>query len=485
MLVNPLPEFLDAVMALGSTAWLRLDASGRVVAASDATARLLGFAGLAAMQAPGELRPIPDWERLVEMAAADPAGVGLRRQFTCFQRADGLLLHAWVNATAVDDGCFDVLLISCEEFHAVRAALDNAVHWYKAFLEQSQNNVFMATAERLVFVNRAFAEMLAYRQDDLIGVRCQRLIHEEDRDSVTSACQGLLAGRSDSTEFTVRLWTKNRLELREASVRATRAWHDGRWCLLGTARERPSESAQGDGANRLRLLTQQVIEVQESERRHLARELHDEIGQQLTLVKLSLEALRADGGGGMPLQDALASVNILVEQVRDLSLDLRPSMLDDLGLAPTLRWCAARAARVAGLHLNSCIDAEFPRLLPEVETMFFRIAQEAMTNILRHAGARRVDLALTASTEAIELTISDDGCGFDPGVAGDPLLQGSSSGLLGMQERAALGGASLRIESAPGQGAWLQLAMSTSRAVLPAISAQNSGAPRFIPRDHT
>jgi PAS domain S-box-containing protein len=207
------------------------------------------------------------------------------------------------------------------------------------------------------------------------------------------------------------------------------------------------------GRERLANLSRRLLDAQESERRHIARELHDEIGQALTVIKINLQAAQrsAVGEGVAYLNDSLRTVEGALQQVRGLSLDLRPSLLDDLGLAPALRWYLDRQARQAGFRARlSCNLQE--RLPPDVEIACFRLVQEALTNIMRHAAASKVQVELRRGAEDLQLLIRDDGQGFDPPDALDGAARGKSLGLLGMVERVQLLGGQLEIDSAPGQG---------------------------------
>jgi PAS domain S-box-containing protein len=206
--------------------------------------------------------------------------------------------------------------------------------------------------------------------------------------------------------------------------------------------------------SRLQSLSQRLIEVQEQERRTIAGELHDEIGQALTIVKMNLEALHTNADGievDDRREECIVVVERALEQVRSLSLDLRPSLLDDLGLVATLRWYVARQARVASFALHFSADEPAGRLASVLETVCFRIAQEALTNTVRHAQAREVWVQLRCDGE-LSLIIRDDGVGFDLAQAEARASCGESFGLLGMQERASLSGGRLSIVSAPGRG---------------------------------
>ncbi|NOK61112.1 MAG: hypothetical protein GFH27_549307n95 [Chloroflexi bacterium AL-W] len=209
------------------------------------------------------------------------------------------------------------------------------------------------------------------------------------------------------------------------------------------------------GREQLQGLSHRLIEVQESERRAIAGELHDEIGQALTLVKMNLQAVQEaqDSTSTAPsLSESIGIVEQALQQVRDLSLDLRPSLLDDLGLIAALRWYGARQARLAGISFHFTGHLPEERLPTMLETTCFRVAQEALTNVVRHAQAQHVWVHVYIQDTALQLTIRDDGVGFDPHTAQTRAQYGNSFGLLGMRERVAIAGGTLHITSACGEG---------------------------------
>jgi signal transduction histidine kinase len=216
------------------------------------------------------------------------------------------------------------------------------------------------------------------------------------------------------------------------------------------------------GRDRMERLSRRLLDVQETERRAIARELHDEIGQALTAIKIDLQSVQSSVTG--PAVDQLAEsievVDQALQQVRDLSLDLRPSLLDDLGLPAALRWYVDRQAQRAGLEAHLNVDTVRERLDPNSETVCFRVVQEAVTNAIRHAHAQRIYVELAQREAQLLLTIQDDGRGFEVTSARARAMAGTSLGLLGMEERVWLSGGEIEIESAPGKGA-------TVRARLP------------------
>ena len=162
-------------------------------------------------------------------------------------------------------------------------------------------------------------------------------------------------------------------------------------------------------------LSRRVIDVQEEERRHLARELHDEIGQILSAISVNLHTLNAifDPASRPRLEESIGIVDRAIHQVHDLSLDLRPSMLDDLGLVATIRWFAGRQTLRAGLELEFVADSSGERLPADLEIACYRVVQEALTNVVRHARARQVRVEFRQQEEEVQLVITDDGVGFD------------------------------------------------------------------------
>jgi PAS domain S-box-containing protein len=229
--------------------------------------------------------------------------------------------------------------------------------------------------------------------------------------------------------------------------------------------ERALAGLKTEAYNRkLQKLSRRLVEAQETERRTIARELHDEIGQGLTVAQKNLQAaLESPDSAALPtrLAGGLEAVERVLDQVHDISLNLRPSMLDDLGLESALRWYTNRQAALAGLQARFAMDSLERRLDPLIENECFRIAQEALTNVVRHAQAKTVTVELHIKHERLDLTVRDDGVGFDVATTREQAVGGASLGLLSMEERAVLTGGGLEFRSVPGQGtavlAWFPL----------------------------
>jgi signal transduction histidine kinase len=157
------------------------------------------------------------------------------------------------------------------------------------------------------------------------------------------------------------------------------------------------------------------------------------------------------------VHEGLALLDQGIRQVRSLSLELRPSLLDDLGLLPALRWYTDRQAERAGFAVELHSELGDARLPPDVETTCYRIVQEAVTNVARHAGARRLRVEVRVADGALELLLQDDGRGFDVEAARARAALGDSFGLVSMEERVSLAGGVLRVDSAPGRGTTLRV----------------------------
>jgi two-component system sensor histidine kinase UhpB len=215
---------------------------------------------------------------------------------------------------------------------------------------------------------------------------------------------------------------------------------------------------------RLTALTAQVISAQEEERKRIARELHDEAGQALTTLIIGLEqgVQSMDGEHLTRSREVVAHLRDVavqtLEEIRNLALDLRPSLLDDLGLIAAVRWYARTCRGRSGLPVEVTVEgiADDERLAPEVETAVFRIVQEGLTNVLKHAGARRVWIDLRRDEAGLSVDIADDGIGLPPFdvAAAD---RSGRLGLFGMVERARLLGGEMEIGPRPAGGTRLRL----------------------------
>jgi signal transduction histidine kinase/ABC-type amino acid transport substrate-binding protein len=226
-------------------------------------------------------------------------------------------------------------------------------------------------------------------------------------------------------------------------------------CFQDITERKRAEKDLEDAHRKLKILSQRRVKVQEEERRHLARELHDEVGQALTAAKINLQAAmkESDGARSKRIDETTAILEKLLGQVRQISIDLRPSTLDDLGLIPALRSLLDQQGRRASVAVHLSAKDVPENLDPEIKTTCFRIAQEAITNAVRHANATRIDVDLSCENGNLRLHVRDDGKGFD---AESSQEQTVGLGLIGIKERAALVGGRAKIVSSPSKGTTIE-----------------------------
>jgi signal transduction histidine kinase len=236
-------------------------------------------------------------------------------------------------------------------------------------------------------------------------------------------------------------------------------------CLRDLTREKSAEQELRRYADGLRAVARRLVDAQEAERRALATELHNLVGQKLAALNINLNIVKSQSTPSTSVQsiarleDSLKLVDETVESIRDVMMELRPAVLDDYGLLPVLRWYAEQFAKRTDVAATVVEHGRSLRLQAAAEEALFRIAQEAMANVIKHARARHVTLTLRTTSVVTSLIIADDGCGFDrsarPRTGKDHGL-----GLIIMRERAVAVGADMSIESAPARGTQVIVTLS-------------------------
>jgi PAS domain S-box-containing protein len=317
---------------------------------------------------------------------------------------------------------------------------------YRMLFETSPLPMWVVDDETLGFlaVNDAAVRLYGYSRDEFLGMTANRFLPHTRAGSVFHGA--------------FRHVRKNGEALEVDAVGHLVGWRGrpARLVVINDISERLRAQAALERVNRelelsherLRALSRRLLEIQEEERGRLARDLHDDIGQALTALKIQVESLRlaaVDPAQRLRVDECVETIQSTLERVRQLSLSLRPPQLDDLGLAAALRSHLDRQARVAGLAPHFDADEAPHEIAPDTETACFRVAQEAITNVLRHARARNLWVRLFDSGGRLALSVRDDGQGFD-------VRSVRGLGLAGMEERTALAGGSLELHAFPGKG---------------------------------
>jgi PAS domain S-box-containing protein len=330
---------------------------------------------------------------------------------------------------------------------SIASELPDVEAGYRTLVEQIPAVVFMAFLDKGIgeaYVSPQIEAMLGFSQQEWLNdpVRWYQQIHPEDKERWNiEAAQMFLSGEPLKSVYRV-IARDGHVVWFHCEAKMVRS-SDGRpWFIHGVAFDitelKNAEKAQREYADRLKVLSRRLMEVQETERRNIARELHDEIGQVLTGLKLTLEmgSRLPPEGVRTSLEQARILVNELMARARKLSLDLRPGMLDDLGLVPALLWHIEHYTALTKVHVDFMHSGlEGRRFSTEVETASYRIVQEALTNVARHSGASEATARIWTKDGKLLIKVEDAGCGFDPEAS---LASKETSGLAGMLERAVL-----------------------------------------------
>ncbi|MFZ6639661.1 histidine kinase [Undibacterium sp. TC4M20W] len=308
--------------------------------------------------------------------------------------------------------------------------------------------VYVNTAQASFF-GMAPAEMIGCDDFDLMSIGAAQTSRHHDEQVLASSASVSTQETIADEGLTARILNITRFPL---------GMDEGQPMVAGLAMDVTAEVHNQEhlkAANqRLQLLSGSIIEVQERERQHLARGLHDDVGQSLTALKIMLQAAQKadDEVRHTRLQEGVELVASILSQVRTLSLELRPPQLDNLGLVSALRWYVESKTSSDGLRGWFEYEGQISKLHPDIENTCFRIVQEAITNILRHAHASNIWVRLDKNESNLILRIRDDGKGFDVDQARENAVLGNSFGLLNMEERALLVGGTMDFISSPGAG---------------------------------
>jgi len=345
------------------------------------------------------------------------------------------------------------------ERNRVEAALRESEERYRELFENARDAMYVHDLKgTYISVNHAAEELTGYSRDEIVGHNFAEFISAEHVKQVRNSFCGKLATRGQ-TSYEVDVIAKDGRRVPvEVSSRAI--YENGEIVgVQGTARDITDRKQAQDA---LQMFSRQLIEAQEEERRRIARELHDQIGQVLTAVKMNLHTVQRVCNGteeGAHIKDNIEAVDEALRLVRDLSVDLRPPLLDDLGLVTALRWYVDRYARRTGIVAEVTVDLKDPseRFSRELETACFRIAQEALTNVVRHARATAVLVSLRKDDAILVLSVKDDGVGFDHEALHRRAPRAATLGLLGMQERAHAAGGVVEVHSRISKGTEIRL----------------------------
>jgi PAS domain S-box-containing protein len=353
------------------------------------------------------------------------------------------------------------------ELRRTEAALRENEERLKLAFAGAQEGVWDWNLEtNAVVYSSRWKEMLGYADDEIepnVGA-WERLLHPDDRDKAGRLNETVKAG-ADTYEGEFRLLHKDGhyVEVLSRGYPVRRVPGGPIVRIVGTHFDL-TERKRAEAERARREFLARLVFAQEDERRRIAREMHDQFGEQLTALALRIRLLKDAAGDRPDLGAHIGSIETIAQRidhdVEQLVWQLRPTALDDLGLRAALGnyvqdW-SARVGIDAQLHTSGLMDDRLPA---DVETALYRIAQEALTNVAKHAAASSVEVILERRADSVLLIVEDDGVGFDP-ASRETATDGF--GLVGMRERAALVGATLEIESSSGNGTAILVRMATA-----------------------
>ncbi len=353
------------------------------------------------------------------------------------------------------------------ECEFAQSALQESELKYSTLVEDALIGVYIAQENKIAFANDKFAQIYGYPKQELIGMNSLNLVHPEDRAMVKDLRKRRLKGEKVPSEYEIRGLKKN-----GETIWVMRSYslihYDGKPAISGIVADmtirRIAEDALRKSDKELRILSNQLLSAEEKERKRMARELHDGIGQSLSAIKFSVENSLRELNGRPDLSD-LASLEAVIpltqktiEEVRRIVQDLRPSILDDLGILATIAWfCREFQTVYSSIQIKTQLDITEDDIPLPLKTTIYRLLQEALNNVAKHSEADRVELSLRNGSGKITLTIMDNGRGFDleNTISLKPSQRGF--GLASMRERAQLSGGRFDIRSEIGEGTTIRV----------------------------
>lgn len=340
-------------------------------------------------------------------------------------------------------------------------ALRESEERYRELFDNARDAIYVHDLKgTYIRINKAAERLSGYTREEIVGHNFTEFVAADHIRLVRESFCAKLAKKRETTYQVDVIAKDGRRVPVEVSSRAI--YEKGVLVgVQGMARDITERKLAQDA---LQMFSRQLIEAQEDERRRIARELHDQIGQVLTAVKMNLHAVQQVCNCSEPrsyVKDNIDAVDEALRLVRDLSVELRPPVLDDLGLATALRWYVDRYTKRTGLNAEVVIELpdENERFSRDLETACFRIAQEALTNVVRHANASHVMVQLAKEENLLLLTVRDDGVGFDLEGRRNRAPRAVTLGLVGMQERAHVAGGTIDIDSIVSKGTEVRLSL--------------------------
>jgi PAS domain S-box-containing protein len=462
--------FNDAILGIYQTT-----PEGRFLSANLALARMHGY------DTPEEL--INHMADITTQSYVNPEDREIFKRILCREgmvekfetqlyKKDGAMIWVSINARVVKDSrgnisYYNGTIEDITERKRAQEALQESEERYRTLTEKAIAGIYLIQDGLFRYVNPTFCEIHGYTRDELVNKFSPLdLVVEEEKELLDNKIEERLSGEKESGQFSIRIRRKDG-EIRFLEVFSSYALYAGKPAVLGTCVDvteaRRANEAIKRSQKELRSLTAYLQNIREEERMLIAREIHDELGQSLTGIKIDISWLKKKLGNIVgpadPIQTKIDTLLALTESTiattRELSLSLRPGILDDLGLVVAINWEIKRFKEKTGIICTFQSDVEEITIPEKHTTTLFRISQECLTNIARHANATKVEITLIEKGENLILEIEDNGKGITTEQIRNPL----SLGILGMRERIKNLKGKFHISGTPGKGTKVKVAL--------------------------
>lgn len=390
-------------------------------------------------------------------------GEKIERYETVRRRKDGSLVPVSLTISPIRDAegritGASIIARDITQRKQAETALRESEARYRALFENTSDGIIVRDLDgNIRMINRAMADLTGYDLSELGGMNIAQLLAPTSLERVREMQARLLAksGRTSSERYELRLIRKDGTQRIGEAITSLFEGQEGAVYVLATVRD---VTEQREARESIRAYANQVLRAQEEERNRIARELHDETLQELASLGLELDLVTKDDGR-LPREtlQVLAKLrertSSIMDGIRRFTRDLRPPMLDELGLVEALQWLVDDLnAQQKALHVSFEIHGTPTRFPPEKELLFFRIAQEALSNVRKHSGATAALVSIVFDPKRATLRVQDNGRGFRVAEGTGGLARLGKLGLIGMQERASLLGGTLTIDSDEGKG---------------------------------
>lgn len=444
------------------------DANGKILDVNTGSANLLGYSKEELMQL--SLPDILTKEEIVQKPVRFDilqGGESTVKQ-RLMRRKDGTVIETEVRSQQLPDGRFLSVIRDLTERKKAQQQIEEEKRLSDKLID-SLPGIFYWYDEHGRFLrwNRQFEIVTGYNANEIAGMHPIDFFEGEDKPYMAGRIASVfLEGTSDAeADFVTKKGEKI-----PYYFKAVRLEYNNRPCLLGTGidiSDRKKAEQELEASNEtLRKLTEHLQNIREEERSHIAREIHDELGQQLTVLKMDISWLNKkieseDEKVKYRMKELVGMIDTTVRSVRKISSELRPSMLDDLGLAAAIEWQGQEFEKRSGIKVNMQLGVSDLKLPNNIAITLFRIFQESFTNVARHADATEVNVILRIIDNKLELLIRDNGSGFT--VVG--IEKKKTLGILGMRERVTIINGDYSIESAPGKGTTVRVSVPLNNIV--------------------